>query len=297
MEQVIIAGPTRTGTTSLFRYFQQNQKFVASNIKETNFFITGDEENGSFALDAYRKVFRDDREGNFFLEASPKYFLGGREIAERIKENLGDAKIIITLRDPVERFISLYVHILTKRSMDRQFSFDDFVRQNISYEKKGSYELNDLDLLSFYEGCYADIFPEWIDCCGAENVKVIFFEEMAADTAPLMDIVQWLGLSGEDFSYDRFLHENKATFYKNKALHKVSMGLNDLLEPFFNRNQQLREKVRDVYYLLNGKKSDREIRRSDGFLQLKEAYLVKNQSLKEYLQGLGYVCLPDWLED
>ena len=296
MEHVIIAGPTRTGTTSLFRYFQQNKNFNASNIKETNFFIHGADGNGVFSLDTYHHLFQPGSDGSFFLEASPKYFLGGQAIASRIKDTLGDAKIIITLRDPVERFISLYVHIVTKRSIDKQFSFDDFVAQNINHQRNNSYELNDIDLMSFYEGCYADLLPSWIDIFGAENVKVVFFEDMVTDAIPLMDIVQWLGLSSEDFSYEDYLHENKATFYKNKLFHKVAMGLNDYLEPFLNKNQKMRETARDVYYSLNGEKSDMDIRRSNGIKRVTEEYHTKNQQLKNYLLDRGYIHFPDWLD-
>lgn len=297
MEHVIIAGPTRTGTTSLFRYFQQNKEFVASHIKETNYFIHGTDGLGEFSLDAYHCLYQSNSGGSFFLEASPKYFLGDHEIAKRIKDTLGTAKIIITLRDPVERFISLYVHILTKRSIDKQMTFDEFVAQNISYQRNNIYGLNDIDLMSFYEGCYTDILPHWIDLFGAENVKVVFFEDMVADAIPLMDIFQWLGLSCEGFAYEDYLHENKAIFYKNKFFHKIAMGLNDYLEPFFNKNQNIRETARNVYYLFNGKKSDRDIRRSSGIQQLEEEYRVKNQQLKNYLRDQGYVHFPDWLDD
>lgn len=98
----IAVGPTRTGTTWLHQFLVGSVGLPA-NIKETNFFDR-DYDKG---LSLYAKYFANCPGEKPAGEIAPTYFYN-REARERIARDIPGCRIIITLRDPVERQYSLY---------------------------------------------------------------------------------------------------------------------------------------------------------------------------------------------
>ncbi|WP_299153978.1 sulfotransferase [uncultured Tateyamaria sp.] len=107
----IIIGAMRAGTTSLHNYFELHPQVAVTTEKEPDFFIESKYGNG---LDWYKSRFQGEAE--FLGEASPNYskvdvFPG---VPKRIHDLLPDVKIIYVVRDPVERFVSQYKHMLAR---------------------------------------------------------------------------------------------------------------------------------------------------------------------------------------
>ncbi len=98
----IAVGPTRTGTTWLHQFLTGSVGLPA-NVKETNFFDR-DYDQG---LKTYVKFFASCPKELPVGEIAPTYFYS-RETRQRIAREIPDCKIIITLRDPIERQHSLY---------------------------------------------------------------------------------------------------------------------------------------------------------------------------------------------
>lgn len=106
----IIAGEAKCGTTSLYRYIVSHPNVRAADKKEPNNFIVYPD---SMAMCRSHYAFkqigwwqktiinRDSITG----EASAEYF-SRRYVAEKISKNLPGVKIIILLRDPVQRALS-----------------------------------------------------------------------------------------------------------------------------------------------------------------------------------------------
>ena len=107
-----IVGAARCGTTSLYHYLNESSDVFMSKIKEPHFFasnfcklinlysMTNKEE--------YLKLFENVTTEQAVGEASVHYFQA-IETAGDISRVLPHAKIIIMLRDPVERFFSHYL--------------------------------------------------------------------------------------------------------------------------------------------------------------------------------------------
>lgn len=162
LPDTIIVGAQKAGTSSLFRYLIQHPDILASSKKEVHFFDGGiDPEIDNFkkGMIWYRAYFPFRTKTNAqkrILEASPLY-LFNPDAANRIHCHLPSAKIVVILRNPVERAISHYFHevragregrpimralveedsILDPVWANREFKNDVFIRN--SYKARGMY--------------------------------------------------------------------------------------------------------------------------------------------------------------
>ena len=104
-----IVGAPRSGTTSLYNYLKTIPEIFMSPVKEPGYFIPNDFRG--FSEKKYLELFKNVKDEIVIGEASAGY-LASQEAAFRIKKEIPNAKIIITLRDPVERTFSDYLNNL-----------------------------------------------------------------------------------------------------------------------------------------------------------------------------------------
>jgi hypothetical protein len=112
LPQFLIIGTQRGGTTSLYNGLVQHPKIYGSSIKEVHYFDLNFGKGplwyrSHFPL-ARRRV-RGTKE--IAGEASPYYLLHPR-VPARVQELLPDVKLIVMLRNPVDRAISHYHHMV-----------------------------------------------------------------------------------------------------------------------------------------------------------------------------------------
>lgn len=115
MPDFIIVGAQKAGTTSLFSYLAQHPQLHPSSKKEVHFFSDGKRagvdrfgrgERWYRAHFPRRETLRD---GDRAFEASPSYLF--HPLApERIHRMVPTARLIVMLRNPVDRAISHYFH-------------------------------------------------------------------------------------------------------------------------------------------------------------------------------------------
>ena len=108
----VIIGAMKASTTTLFNALSKHSEIYGSLEKEPNFFASN-ESNGMKNWGEYQSLFSGKTERHkVTIEASPEYtrWPQNANAAKRMRENLGDPKLIYVLRDPVERTISHYFH-------------------------------------------------------------------------------------------------------------------------------------------------------------------------------------------
>lgn len=103
LPNTLIVGAAKAGTTSLFDWLSQHPDVSPSRIKEVKYF----DHNYSRGPSWYRAQFAPRRRHRAILEASPSY-LWNRPVPERVRALLGSPKLIVLLRDPVDRAYSHY---------------------------------------------------------------------------------------------------------------------------------------------------------------------------------------------
>jgi Sulfotransferase domain len=104
----IVIGAQRAGTTSLFNVLSSHADVSPSVVKEVHFFDLNYEEG----LDWYRSHFpsypwKKYLNKHMWGEASP-YYLFEPRVPQRVHESLPDVKLIVLLRNPIDRAYSDY---------------------------------------------------------------------------------------------------------------------------------------------------------------------------------------------
>ncbi len=118
----------------------------------------------------YEQQFRG-ADGRACGEVSPQYLFDGR-VAGRIRDLVPDARLIVSVRNPVHRAYSQYKHWVQETAY--RGSFEDFLREHPGAVERGRY----LSLLR----PYLDQFPR-------EQILVIVFEDLVSRPADTIGAV------------------------------------------------------------------------------------------------------------
>jgi hypothetical protein len=187
----LIIGAAKAGTTSLHGYLSLHPEIFMSKRKELNFF--DDRGRWNKGIEWYKSNFNDTFSING--EASPQYSRYPRNagVPERIKRVLGAPKLIYLIRDPVERIISFYAHMV-QRSLSTP-PFEELLAaietDSEEYIQGSSYFLQ----LSQY----LKLFPR-------DTILVVLQERLRADRRRTLKLIfKFLGVDDEFWS-DRFNH-------------------------------------------------------------------------------------------
>jgi len=161
LPKVLFVGPQRTGTTWIYEYLRARGDIVLpKGVKETWFFSHFLEKGVSW----YASHFKPHKPFNCIVEVDPTLF-SHPEAPKRVYDVLGSGvTIICTLRDPVKRSISHYLHARrygwTKKPLEEAIS-----------------ELPSI----IDESRYAKHIARWISVFGRERVHILFQEELTQD--------------------------------------------------------------------------------------------------------------------
>ena len=117
----IILGTQKGGTTSLYNYLINHSKISGGSRREIHFFDKYYEKGVHW----YKNNFLNSNENILTCECSPDY-IHHPLIAKRIKNILPKSKLIILLRDPVERAISNYKHNIYIGKYKKNMKFRGF---------------------------------------------------------------------------------------------------------------------------------------------------------------------------
>jgi len=151
-----------------------------SSFKEPNFFVRGygydnwDEYLGLFAGARAEKAVGESSTGYLCAEESPKW----------IKSVLGNIKIILILRNPATRAVSLYWWMV-REGYENAPSFVDALELESTRLKTPQFrdscpELF-ADYLYFGSGLYSQQVSRFLETFGRENVRIYLFEEFVED--------------------------------------------------------------------------------------------------------------------
>jgi hypothetical protein len=187
-----IAGAPKAGTSSLHAYLQAVPGIFMSRIKEPNYFSRGiiaDDHRSRPIRDTakYLQLFAGAAGARIIGEASPTY-LADPEAPGLIRQVSPDSRVLISLRDPVERAFSHY--LMMRNNGTAKASFLEEFRRGLELQAQRS-----LPLLRPELGLYHAQVQRYLQIFGPAQVKVILFEEFMADArGTLAQILEFLGI-------------------------------------------------------------------------------------------------------
>lgn len=247
----LILGAAKSGTTALHTYLQQHPQIFMTPEKETNFFAfegeeldfqgPGDDAINQFsitALSAYQSEFGAVQDEPAIGEACPLYLYHPRA-ANRIHAYVPNAKLIIILRNPVDRAYANYLH-LVRDGREPAPDFSQALQQESQrIEKNWEWFWHYIQ-----QGYYQAQIERYYQQFSQENIRIYLYEDLRDHPQTLFkSIFNFLEVDSE-FIPNLSIRPNKSGKPKNRLLHQVLTQPNPIktiLKPLFPAH--LRQKI------------------------------------------------------
>lgn len=197
---LLILGPSRSATTSLYYLLGQHPQIFAPKIKEPKYFTSNSDVNprsgpGDKLLKAsiisnyndYLNLFSDS-ESKYKVDGSSDYFFYLSSIALLLKEKCDkNLHVVIMLRNPIDRTYSSYLNLVR----DNRFngSFDDYIHNQEKWKNLG-YD-------PMWLGGYGSLYADRVKLLKKEfdNHLILFFDDFKdSSLSVLEEIEKFLGL-------------------------------------------------------------------------------------------------------
>jgi hypothetical protein len=129
---LFLVGAPKAGTTSLWHYLGAHPEVHLGALKEPHFFTSQKRIYVETVKDevAYLRLFAGARGARYLCDASGSY-LHDPSAPESIRRVSPDARIVVSLREPVARAFSSYLHAIT---FGERRSFEDALRGAVAEE-------------------------------------------------------------------------------------------------------------------------------------------------------------------
>lgn len=201
LPRLIIPGAMKAGTTSLFAYLEGHPQLAPSHEKEVHYFDMNFHRGpGWYARQFQRPQGHAAAAPLLPFESSP-YYLFEPRVPARIRELVPDVKLVILLRDPVDRAFS---HYHNNRRLGREnLSFEDAIdaeEERLAGEEERL--LSDPRAVSLVHkrysylrrGLYAEQLLRWRACFPAEQLLVVDAGRLFADPrGVLAEVLAFIG--------------------------------------------------------------------------------------------------------
>ena len=177
-----IAGAPKSGTTSLYQYLCQHKEIEMCSIKEPDFFsCTALKKEQTYYgndpiqnLEKYNKLFSNKKD-LLRGEASVSYLFYD-DVAKKIKKYNEKAKIIIILRNPVDRAFSHY--LMDYRLGLVSENFEDIINKRINHKNALLYYQQYVSVGEYYHQV-----ERYIKVFGPEKLLIINYEDFKNNLA------------------------------------------------------------------------------------------------------------------
>lgn len=186
----IIIGGAKCGTTSLYAYLMEHPNILPASIKEVNFFQYTTNSKTSF----YRTHFPIKQQNLITGEASTQYLVH-QLVPKRIHNLLPSVKLILLLRDPVERAYSEFNYMI---NLGAQIStnFEDAIEselKRINIEKEHPEFV--IENYNYFQPCfsylrhgiYINHISNWLKYFPKEQLLILNTKDLSNNFDNLMD--------------------------------------------------------------------------------------------------------------
>ena len=187
----IVIGAAKAGTTALYWYLAEHPAVFMSRVKETNFFaynvdpegqlLYGDPDVHRFpvkTLEEYEALFQDVGSATAIGEASPLY-LESPQAAARMRAVVPDARIIGSIRHPVDRAYSDYLMYLRRRG--REFDPERELTASAAWARRDSRWMQ--------VSCYHPQLQRYFEAFPRDRIHVLLFDDIRRSALEATQVV------------------------------------------------------------------------------------------------------------
>ena len=199
LPNLVVIGAQKCGTSGLHYHLGLHPEISMSKPKELNFFI--EERNWPRGVEWYKRHF--DARARVRGESSPNYtayphHLG---VAERMRSQIPDARLIYVVRDPLSRIAAHWVHNYAKRREKGDLRAT-LAHPNTSYILRSQYHMQLKEFLRHYP---------------REQILVLQQSDFRRERGvALRGVFEFLGVD-PDFTHPSFERERHVTSRKTRA--------------------------------------------------------------------------------
>jgi hypothetical protein len=229
---LFIVGAAKCGTTSLYYYLSQHPEVFNCPVKEPNHFITQFQIDSLYGnlkqykklwssylgLSKYLALYSNAKSFRITCDASVNYLRYAKEIAGKIKEFNDEAKILIILRNPVDRLFSHYHHSV------RDGSITETLENLLTFEEEYCKMENNTWYSYKKYGLYYDNVKHYLDTFGQDKALILFNEDLESNPQKVLShVCDFLMIDASFVPKIDFTKQNAAYLPKNP---KISHLLN-----------------------------------------------------------------------
>lgn len=262
LPNLLCVGAEKSGTTSIYNILKKNKNIYAIR-KETEFFTYFNKEKPKNYyvnnLNEYKSLFKKNKKEKYLLDVSTTY-LPSDDAINNILHLCDDPKIIICLRNPINRAYSRYWMAAKTNSDLIKISFEKFKFFFLNHNSKNQYNWNNIR----YRGFYHEQIQKYYNKFDKKKILVIFYEDLQDKKNLELKLSNFLGIninsSNEIFA--------ESLYSENKIIHKLfNFSFN-----FYIPETKLTEYLKIIYRKLRKK-----------FLK---KYPEISDEIKEYLKNI-----------
>ena len=181
----LIVGAAKSGTTSLIEHLRKHKSIFVPRISEVHYFDKDTHHNKKY----YSSYFSGRDRRQICGEKTPRYMYVPK-CMPRIRKMLPNVKIVVILRNPIDRAYSHY-HMSCRNGYDRN-EFGESIRSEIVLDDTNEAKINDYEPKEFYyhyidRGLYSRQLKRIYKHYNKSQVHVIIFERLLANRRQEMD--------------------------------------------------------------------------------------------------------------
>jgi hypothetical protein len=240
---IMIIGQMKCGTSTLYDYLVTHPKILPSARKEIKYY----DYRFQYSFNWYKGnlgCWKWSDDGLKSIDASPTYF-SIPICAPRIRSDVPDVKIIILLRNPIDRAYSHYQMIV--RNKNENLSFEEAIKnESIRVTPLTEKNLKDPDYRNYITysyvryGLYIEDLKRWYNLFPKNNILIIKSEDFEENTLnEYKKVCKFLNIPEPNLDIIRYIEnpKNKKMVGNYKPLEKnIRNELRKLFEPY---NEQL----------------------------------------------------------
>jgi hypothetical protein len=250
LPNLLIVGAAKCGTTSLHNYLKQHPDIFMTEHKEPHFLINSEigerrVHKAVTTLETYEKMFETEADYKYKGESSVMYLAFPEFSIKNIKKYLDpDVKIIIMLRNPIERAFAGYLHNV-RYNTSENLSFEEAIEKSEERYQK----TNDMtpDTRYLHVGMYYNQVKKYMDEFG-KNVHVVIYDDYVSNiNGSIKRVFDFLKVNNIEMDTSQ-RHMVGGWIFKNPILRKLMISKNGLKSfvKLLLPSSSLRKKIRTI---------------------------------------------------